>query len=119
MTAHNDNPLSSQELDTTTKNEPNPYTNGNLPTNFTIPEGGFNFTRPEGDFNFTLPEDESNFRHPDDGFNSSFPFMENLTDEQTDILNETMQDLKDSGATQEEIMAAIQELIEEWGVQSP
>ncbi|MCW4021776.1 MAG: hypothetical protein NWF02_01255 [Candidatus Bathyarchaeota archaeon] len=118
MTTQNDNPLSSEELDTP-KNEPNPFTNGNLPTNFTIPEGGFNFTRPEGDFNFTLPEDESNFRHPDYGFTSYFPFIESLTDEQTAILNETMQDLKDSGATQEEIMVAIQELIEEWGVQSP
>ena len=70
-----------------------------------------NFTVPEGGFNFTAPEDGFNGGHP--------PFMGNLTDEQMTILNEKMQELRESGATQEEIMAAMRELMEEFGIQNP
>ena len=86
-----------------------PY--GEPPFNFTAPEGDFNFTVPEGRFNFTAPEDGFNGGHP--------PFMGNLTDEQRTILNEKMQELRESGATQEEIMAAMRELMEEFGIQNP
>ncbi|WNZ29430.1 MAG: hypothetical protein IAX21_00735 [Candidatus Bathyarchaeota archaeon] len=106
---------------------PNNFRNGNPPGNFTFPEGDFNFTRPDGDFNFTFPENgfngtipegRSNLMPPDDGFqNSTFPFMENLTDKQVATLNEKMQELLESGATQDEIMAAVQDLMEEWGIQ--
>jgi hypothetical protein len=105
--------------------------------NFTVPEDGFNstfpdgfnFTVPDGDFNFTIPEDGFNGSFPEGGFNATFPgagfngghspFMGNLTDEQRTILNEKIQELTESGATQEEIMAAIQELMEEFGIQNP
>jgi hypothetical protein len=104
-----------------------PY--GAPPANFTVPEGDLNFTIPEGGFNFTSPRDGFNGTFPEGGFNSTFPdggfrdasppFMGNLTDEQRTILNEKMQELRESGATQEEIMAAMQELMEEFGVQNP
>lgn len=97
--------------------------------NFTIPERRFNSTFPEGDFNFTFPENGFNFTFPEDRFNRTIPesefqntippFMGNLTAEQRTILNEKMQELMESGATQEEIMAAMQELMEEFGIQNP
>jgi hypothetical protein len=113
-----------------------PY--GGHSANFTFPEGDFNFTIPEGGFNSTFPEGGFNFTFPENGFNSTFPdggfnftqpgdgfqnrappFMGNLTDEQRTILNEKMQELRESGATPQEIMAAMQELMEEFGVQNP
>jgi hypothetical protein len=104
-----------------------PY--GEPPFNFTAPEGDFNFTVPDGGFNFTVPEGRFNFTVPEDGFNGTFPgdgfdgghppFMGNLTDEQRTTLNEKMQELMESGATQEEIMAAMWELMEEFGIQNP
>jgi hypothetical protein len=138
LVMNNDTPTGEEEIVIPANEEPNDSTNGDLPSNFTIPEGGFNFTFPEGGFNFTAPEGRFNFTFPDgdfnftvpeDGFNGTFPgdgfdgghppFMGNLTDEQRTILNEKMQELRESGATQEEIMAAMRELMEEFGIQNP
>jgi len=43
-------------------------------------------------------------------------WMNNLTDEQRQEIRQTMQELRESGATREEIRVAIQELMEEMGI---
>ncbi|MCW4016054.1 MAG: hypothetical protein NWF06_06775 [Candidatus Bathyarchaeota archaeon] len=107
----------------------NSFPYDNRPFNFTIPED-FNGTFPVDGFNSTFPVDGFNGTFPDDRFNSTFPddmlqddgsflSMSNLTDEQRTIVEETMQELTDSGATQEEITAAIRELMEDWEIQAP
>ena len=118
----------SEEEPVSENGEPTDSTIDNYPFNATFSGGDFNFTRPpdgnftfpEGDLNFTRPSNGSILTPPDGGFqNSTFPFMGNLTDEQTAIVNEKMQELRESGATQEEIMAAMQELMEEFGIKNP
>jgi hypothetical protein len=39
-----------------------------------------------------------------------------LTEEQKELLSQKMQELKDSGATREEMREAIRQLLEEWGI---
>ena len=131
LSMQNNAPTSEEEDNIMAENEEetNGLPNDQPPANFTVPEGDFNFTIPEGGFNFTAPRDGVNGTFPEGRFNSTFPdggfggssppFMGNLTDEQRTILNEKMQELRESGATQEEIMAAMQELMEEFGVQNP
>jgi hypothetical protein len=131
LSMQNNAPTSEEEDNVIPDNEEetNGLPNDQPPANFTVPEGDFNFTIPECGFNFTAPRDGFNGTFPEGGFNSTFPdggfggssppFMGNLTDEQRTIVNEKMQELRESGATQEEIMAAIQELMEEFGVQNP
>jgi hypothetical protein len=130
LSMQNDTPKSEEEDIVAPENEEtNGFPYGEPPSNFTAPESRFNFTVPEGDFNFTAPKDGFDFHPPEDGFNATFPedgfnggfypFMGNLTAEQRTILNEKMQELRESGATQEEIMAAMRELMEEFGIQNP
>lgn len=131
LSMQNNAPTSEEEDIVIPENEEetNGFPYGTPPANFTVPEGDFNFTFPEGGFNFTAPRDGFNGTFPEGGFNSTFPdggfrdasppFMGNLTDEQRTIFNEKMQELRESGATQEEIMAAMQELMEEFGTQNP
>jgi len=120
LVMHNDTPTGEEEVVIPENEEPHYSTNGGLPSNFTIPEGGFNFTVPENGFNSTFPEHRFNSTFPEDGFpNASPPFMGNLTAEQRAIFDERMQELMESGATQEEIMAAMRELMEELGIQTP
>jgi hypothetical protein len=121
LVMHYDAPKGEEEDVFTPENgEANGFPYGTPPFNFTAPRGGFNFTVPEGGLNFTAPEDGFNATFPGDGFNGGHPpFMGNLTDEQRTILNEKMQELRESGATQEEIMAAMRELMEEFGIQNP
>jgi hypothetical protein len=139
-------PKGEEEVFTPENRDTNGFPYGAPPFNFTAPEGDFNFTVPEdrfnqpfpdghnftfpeGDFNFTIPDDGFNAPFPEGGFNATFPgdgfdgghspFMGNLTDEQRTILDEKMQELTESGATQEDIIAAMWELMEEFGIQDP
>lgn len=106
---------------------PDDFRNGNFPGNFTFheedfnfpfPDGDFNLTRPDGLFNGTIPDGGSNFMQPPGGLqNSTFPFIENLSENQAATLTEKMKELQESGATQEEIMATVQQLLQEWGIQ--
>jgi hypothetical protein len=47
------------------------------------------------------------------------PWMANLTTEQKQTLNETVTNMKASGATQEQIMNATDALLKQWGIQVP
>jgi len=47
------------------------------------------------------------------------PWMANLTTEQKRTLNETVTNMKTSGATQEQIMNAVDALLKQWGIQVP
>lgn len=39
-----------------------------------------------------------------------------LTEEQRELLSQKMQELRDSGATREEMREAMQQLLDEWGI---
>ena len=47
------------------------------------------------------------------------PFFENLTAEQQQILHETIKDMREQGASREEIHEAVKELFDEWGIEMP
>ncbi len=119
LATQNQNPSTKEETDNTEIVAPNNFDDNNPPANFTLPEGDLNFTMPNGRFNGTIPDGSSDFMPPPNrSRNSTLPLMENLTDDQNAILNETMEELRESGATQGEIMATVQKLMEEWGIQN-
>jgi len=47
------------------------------------------------------------------------PWMANLTDQQKQTLDDTVKTMKASGATQEQIMNAVNELLKQWGINIP
>lgn len=53
------------------------------------------------------------------GKHSKMGFMSDLTEEQISTLMQTKMDLKEEGATREEMHAAMKELYEEWGLDYP
>jgi hypothetical protein len=47
------------------------------------------------------------------------PWMANLTAQQKQTLDDTVKTMKASGATQEQIMNAVNELLKQWGINIP
>jgi len=47
------------------------------------------------------------------------PWLGNLTDEQRAEIDQIVQDMKEAGATREEIKAAVDAKLEEWGIEVP
>jgi len=56
---------------------------------------------------------------PDKGMHKRPPWMPELTDEQKEEIKELVEDMKESGATKEEIKEAIGLKLGEWGVEIP
>lgn len=46
-------------------------------------------------------------------------WLDDLTDEQKEIIEQKVQEMKESGATREEIRAEITAMLEEWGIEPP
>jgi len=55
----------------------------------------------------------------DNGGRHELPWMSKLTDEQKTEIQQLMQSMRDSGATQEEIRDAVSAKLQEWGIELP